>query len=51
MLGPTLGGLLLTNFGWRAIFLINVPVGLLGMVLAFLFLPRQEGQRGVHTSH
>jgi EmrB/QacA subfamily drug resistance transporter len=47
MVGPSLGGALLTYFGWRAIFLVNVPVGLLGMVLAFRFLPRQQGQRGV----
>src|SRR5581483_6358610 len=40
MIGPTLGGLLLTYFGWRAIFLVNVPIGLLGMVLAFRVLPR-----------
>ena len=47
MVGPTLGGVLLTYLGWRAIFLVNVPVGLLGMVLAFRVLPRQHGLRGV----
>jgi len=47
MVGPSLGGVLLTYFGWRAIFLVNVPVGLLGMVLAFRVLPRQQGVRGV----
>jgi EmrB/QacA subfamily drug resistance transporter len=47
MVGPSLGGVLLTYFGWRSIFLVNVPVGLLGMVLAFRFLPRQPGVRGV----
>ena len=47
MVGPSLGGFLLTYFGWRAIFLVNVPVGLLGMVLAFRVLPRQHGTRGV----
>jgi len=32
--GPPLGGLLATHFGWRSIFLVNVPVGLLGFFLA-----------------
>jgi MFS transporter, DHA2 family, methylenomycin A resistance protein len=32
-LGPVLGGALIAIFGWRAIFLINVPVGLLAFVL------------------
>jgi MFS transporter, DHA2 family, methylenomycin A resistance protein len=36
--GPALGGILTTFFGWRSIFLLNVPVGLLafGMVLRFV---------------
>jgi MFS family permease len=33
-LGPTLGGLLISTFGWRAIFLINVPLGVVALVLA-----------------
>ncbi|MGH2365175.1 MAG: MFS transporter, partial [Chloroflexota bacterium] len=45
MIGPTLGGALLTWFGWRSIFYVNVPVGLLGMSLAFALLPRQPGRR------
>jgi EmrB/QacA subfamily drug resistance transporter len=32
--GPPLGGLLATHLGWRAIFFVNVPVGLLGFWLA-----------------
>jgi EmrB/QacA subfamily drug resistance transporter len=30
-LGPALGGLLISGFGWRSVFLINVPVGLLAL--------------------
>jgi EmrB/QacA subfamily drug resistance transporter len=37
--GPTLGGLLLQAFGWQWIFLINVPVGVLALVLGMRFLP------------
>jgi EmrB/QacA subfamily drug resistance transporter len=38
-LGPTLGGLLISGFGWRAIFLVTVPLGLLTLALAYRFLP------------
>jgi EmrB/QacA subfamily drug resistance transporter len=33
-LGPSLGGLLIAGLGWRAIFLINVPLGILNLLLA-----------------
>lgn len=39
-LGPSVGGLLLAAGGWRLLFLVNVPVGLVGMVAALLFIPR-----------
>ena len=32
--GPPLGGILAAHFGWRAIFFINVPVGIAGVLLA-----------------
>jgi len=38
-LGPSLGGLLVVGFDWRAIFLVNVPVGILTLVLARRYLP------------
>jgi EmrB/QacA subfamily drug resistance transporter len=38
--GPTLGGYLVEYVDWRLIFLINVPVGILGTVAALLYLPR-----------
>lgn len=38
-LGPTLGGALIAGFGWRAIFLVNVPLGLLAIVLVYRYLP------------
>jgi EmrB/QacA subfamily drug resistance transporter len=37
--GPTLGGLLLQAFGWQWIFLINVPVGVVALVLGLRYLP------------
>lgn len=38
-LGPSLGGWLIDGFGWPAIFLINLPLGLLTLVLAYRYLP------------
>ena len=37
--GPTLGGILTDTFGWSSIFLVNLPIGILAVVLAFLILP------------
>lgn len=36
--GPVIGGLLIAAFGWRSIFLVNLPVCALGALLAVLFL-------------
>ena len=38
-LGPALGGLLIAGVGWRAIFLVTVPFGLLNLYLAYRHLP------------
>jgi EmrB/QacA subfamily drug resistance transporter len=48
-LGPSLGGVLIGGFGWRAIFLISVPLGLLTLLLAYRYLPvdRQTAKRAV----
>lgn len=45
LFGPPLGGFITTYFHWRWIFWINVPVGLLGLVLATIYMPniREEG--------
>ena len=39
MLGPPLGGLIVTYTDWRWIFFVNIPIGILGIVLATLFIP------------
>ncbi len=41
-LGPTVGGLLIGIAGWRSIFFLNGPVGAIGLVLAWLLLPRSR---------
>ena len=38
-LGPTLGGVLIASFGWQAMFFINLPLGVLALLLAQRFLP------------
>ena len=39
-LGPTLGGLLTSTVGWRAVYWVNVPVGLTAIVAGRYLLPR-----------
>ena len=39
MLGPPLGGLIVTYADWRWIFFVNIPIGILGIILASLFIP------------
>ena len=46
LLGPPLGGILTDAYGWRSIFLINLPIGLLGAVGTFVFVPRHTGSGG-----
>lgn len=37
--GPTIGGFLSTTFDWSAIFTINIPIGIIALILGFLVLP------------
>lgn len=42
LVGPILGGLLVDGFGWEWIFFVNVPVGLIALVLAWRLVPKLE---------
>lgn len=44
--GPPLGGILIGLVGWRAIFLVNVPVGILAFYVVNRFLPSSRGRPG-----
>jgi EmrB/QacA subfamily drug resistance transporter len=47
-IGPTLGGWLVEYVDWRWIFTINLPVGVIGVIMAIFFIPefRHEGEVG-----
>src|SRR5205814_9452857 len=37
--GPTLGGFIVTHWGWRWIFFVNVPIGAITLVMATVVMP------------
>lgn len=43
--GPLLGGPLIDNFGWRSVFLVNLPVGLLGLLMAIMFINESVSEK------
>jgi EmrB/QacA subfamily drug resistance transporter len=47
LLGPTLGGFIVTYFSWREIFFVNVPVGAVLLLLLWILLP--AGRLAVRT--
>jgi DHA2 family multidrug resistance protein len=49
-LGPVLGGYLTDTIGWRWIFFINLPVGVIAVLMAIIFLPRDRPEDIKHTT-
>lgn len=51
VVGPVLGGLIIgadfAGLGWRPIFLMNVPVGILALILGWRFIPKIPGNPGM----
>jgi DHA2 family multidrug resistance protein-like MFS transporter len=50
-LGPLIGGLLLGHFWWGSVFLPSVPIAVLVVVLAGLWLPRHAGESSEPVDH
>ena len=48
LIGPPVGGAIATYADWRWIFLINLPIGVVGIWLAGRFLPKVDRVAGVH---
>jgi EmrB/QacA subfamily drug resistance transporter len=44
--GPVIGGLLISSFSWRAIFFVNIPVGIVATFLAVRYVPNLSPPRG-----
>jgi MFS family permease len=44
MLGPLAGGALVTWFGWQGVFLFHLPVGAIGLLLLWRFLPADDAR-------
>ena len=42
IVGPIIGGLFVTYWSWRGIFLVNVPIGIVMIILAAKFIPSSE---------
>ena len=45
LVGPLVGGLIVGYFHWRLIFFVNLPIGLLGLVLVYYHLPDYRADR------
>lgn len=49
IVGPIMGGLFVTGWSWRGIFLVNVPIGILLLVLGLIFIPRIAPRRAARV--
>lgn len=43
--GPLIGGPLIDNFGWRSVFLVNLPVGLIGLFMALTYIKESVSEK------
>ena len=45
-LGPLVGGLLIANFAWSSVFLLNVPIALIALLLGLVLVPESRDPSG-----
>ena len=45
LVGPLAGGVLVDGLGWQWIFIVNVPIGIVGLALAYVFIPTLSTER------
>ncbi|MDB5375024.1 MAG: Drug resistance transporter, EmrB/QacA subfamily, partial [Belnapia sp.] len=43
-LGPTIGGLMVDNYGWRSVFFLAVPFSILGLAMGLVTMPDRAGE-------
>ncbi len=47
--GPLIGGPLIDTFGWRSVFLINLPVGIVGLIMAIIFIDESKNEQPIKS--
>ena len=43
--GPLVGGPLIDTFGWRSVFLVNLPVGVIGLAMAYIYINESVSEK------
>lgn len=43
--GPLIGGPMIDNFGWRSVFLMNLPIGIIGIILALTYVQESVSEK------
>jgi EmrB/QacA subfamily drug resistance transporter len=46
--GPPIGGIILGNLSWHWIFLVNIPIGIIGSILVYRYIPAWKPHGGQH---
>lgn len=44
-MGPVMGGLLVHSVGWRSVFWVNIPIGVIGLALSAAYIPESRAPR------